>query len=387
MRQNHYLVSLNGGLKLRPTQTDVTATVVEAIKKVGPRNSTLISRITGIPTETVRYKINKQLTAKGFRIHVIVDVHKLAMKRQSLVLDFSDDYREIAPQILESFNQLAYLIYYGRTMPKGEFITLVTLPTDFEAEYVGFLDGLVKMGMLRSYDRTQLEWIHYHSFRPEYFDFPSKSFDIDWQRLGTVKVRTGEDYATTISKKPIADYSDLLILKELQINSLQSIVDISRKVKIHPKTLRYHYNQHILRRKLVSEYGVRWMGDIESTRRHAILYMRFFVRDASSRELALAQDVFLRLPFVWSDALSEDSRLYMVEVSLPISQYIDMMEYVTRKIGSIARKLDFIFIDRSATNAFTTPYHMFREGAWVFNPDDSLERFSRLAMEIDKIKK
>ena len=75
------------------TQTDTTVTIVNTIKEVGPRNVTLISRITGIPTETVRYKINKQLAAKGFRVHIAVDFHKLAMKSYSVVLDFSDEYR------------------------------------------------------------------------------------------------------------------------------------------------------------------------------------------------------------------------------------------------------------------------------------------------------
>jgi len=367
--------------------TDTTAKIVEAIKRVGPRNSSLISRITGVPTETVRYKINKQLAAKGFRIHVIVDVHRLAMKRQSIVLDFSDDYGEIGPQILESFSQLAYLIYYGRIMPRGEFITLVSLPTNFELEYVRFLDGLVKMGVLRSYDRKQLTWMRYHSFRSEHFDFSSATFDVDWQRLEGVEVRPGEEYAKTVSDEPLADYDDLLILKELQINSFQAIIDIARKIKIHPKTLRYHYNQHVLKNELISEYTVRWMGDIESTKRHAVLYMRYFVRDASSSQLAFAQDVFLRLPFVWSDALSEDARVYMVEVILPVSQYVDMMEYLTKKLGPLARKVDFIFIDRSATNLFTIPYHMFREGDWTFSTADALARFSRLAEEVERGKK
>ncbi|MFQ6076117.1 MAG: hypothetical protein ACE5Z5_08290, partial [Candidatus Bathyarchaeia archaeon] len=86
--------------------------IVEAIKRVGPRNCSLISRLTGIPVETVRYKIRRQLIRKGIRVHLSVDYNKLCLLRNWITLDFNDEYSELAPSMLDVLSRIGYLTYY-----------------------------------------------------------------------------------------------------------------------------------------------------------------------------------------------------------------------------------------------------------------------------------
>ncbi|MEM0054529.1 MAG: hypothetical protein QXL89_10120, partial [Nitrososphaeria archaeon] len=51
--------------------------IVDSIKKYGPKNISAISRTTGLPIETVRYRIKNQLKEMGIRFHISINYLKL----------------------------------------------------------------------------------------------------------------------------------------------------------------------------------------------------------------------------------------------------------------------------------------------------------------------
>ncbi len=169
-------------------RVDEIGCIVEAIKRVGPRNCSLISRMTGIPTETVRYKIDEQLVRKGIIIRVSVDYNKLGLARNWLTLNFSDEYDELAPRILDALSKIGYLIYYGRVVPRRNYVSIAALPPKAKAEYRKFLNGLIDLSILTSYKMDELAWVRYLSMRPEYYDFSTRTWKINWEGLNQSKV-------------------------------------------------------------------------------------------------------------------------------------------------------------------------------------------------------
>lgn len=355
---------------------DELSHIVEAIKKVGPRNCSLISRMTGIPVETVRYKIRKQLMRKWVKFHVSVDYNKLGLVRNWVTLNFNDGYDEVAPKILDTLSKVGYLIYYGRVIPQGNYVSLIALPIRANAEYKRFLNSLIDIGALTSYEINELAWVRSLSMRSEYYNFSTGTWNIDWERLDQSKVIVKE-MGVNYANEPLVDKIDLLILKEFQINSAASIAAIARKLRMEPKTIRYHYMEHIIRRDLIVNYIVRWQRDIERNERHSFLRMFIQFKNLMRRELLGVQNVFHRLPFTWFDALSSDQRLYLVYVTLPMTQYINALDYLRRNISGNGHKFEIDLIDPTCTKSYTIPYEMFDGNqGWVFDAEKTFKKLN-----------
>jgi len=345
-------------------------TIVETIKRVGPRNVSLISRLTGIPVETVRYKIRRQLIKNGIGGHISVNYSKLGLVRQWLALNFDGKFRDFAPKMFATLSKTGYLIYYGRILPEGTYISIIALPPRLQAQYVEFLDRLMDLGILASYEMDELAWIRHLSMRPEYYDFETKAWKVNWDSLHQSKVIVKKMLDTEVGE-PLVDKSDLLILKELQIDSMKPISQIAKGLGLKPKTVRYHYMEHILRRGLITNFIVRWQGSKEDIQR---LTLNAFIefRNLTERSLLDLQKAFHRLPFTWFDAVSNNQSLYLAFLSLPVTQYISLLNYL--RVSVSAYKFGIKLVDMSCAQAYTIPYEMFNETqGWVFNPEKTLK--------------
>ncbi|MEM2632939.1 MAG: hypothetical protein QXO29_03455, partial [Nitrososphaerota archaeon] len=117
--------------------------LIEAIKKYGPRNFSLLSRVTGIPVETIRYKICKQFKEKGIGVHLGIDYNKLALVRTWAKLEFKESFLPHAEKFLEKLSEIGYLIYYASTLPYNEYYAMFAIPTRYRKEYREFLNSLI----------------------------------------------------------------------------------------------------------------------------------------------------------------------------------------------------------------------------------------------------
>jgi len=347
-------------------------TIVEAIKRVGPRNVSLISRLTGIPVETVRYKIRRQLIKNGIGVHVGVDYDRLGLVRCWLDLNFDERCRDSAPQVLEMLSKTGYLIYYGRILPQGTYISIIALPPNLKARYVEFLNSMVNLGILASYRMDDLAWIRHLSMRPEYYSFDTKTWNVDWESLHQSRVIVKKMMDSDVGE-PMADKTDLLILSELQIDSMKPISKIAKNLGLKSKTVRYHYMEHIIRRGLITNFIVRWQG-LGAKAWRSTLNMPIELRDLTRGSLLEVQKAFHRLPFTWFDAVSSNQSLYLAFVSLPIDQYVNFLNYLRTNITDYDRRFGIKFIDTSCADSYTVPYEMFDEArGWIFNPEETLE--------------
>ncbi len=360
--------------------------IVEAIKRVGPRNCSLISRLTGIPVETVRYKIRRQLIRKGIRVQLSVNYNKLGLVRNWVTLDFNDEYSDLAPNMLDVLSKIGYLTYYGRIVPQGNYASIIAFPIEAKAEYRSFMKGLIDLGILSSYQLDELAYIGYLSMRPEYYDFNTRTWNIDWETLARSKAIVKETekeyvYETT------ADKIDVLLLKELQIDSTASLTKIARKLGIEPNTVRYHYMEHILRGRLITNYFIRWQAALGKDERYSTLAMVVHFRNLTREELSIAQEALRALPFTWFDALSNDRSLYLVYITLPITLYVKVLDYLRRKVSKHGMNFWVSLIDPSCSMGYTIPYEMFDgERGWIFNAERTLEKLGSAVALLKGIK-
>jgi len=356
--------------KVNPPELEVR--LVEAIKKTGPQNISHLARVLGCHEETIRYKIKKQFRNLGFRIHADVDYRAVGLELHWATLRFPKSQLESANSILAALNKVGYLTYYARIIPQGYYAALFALPAGSSAEYRKFLDHLKSIGIVESFSLSEVLVSRHNSMNPKYFNFRSGTWDLDWSRIRL----DGVNPLITEAKKPTfpVDLYDLLIIKELQKDALQHLVEIGRKLKVNQKTLEYHYRTHVQKERLIPAYTVRWTQDIEKSLAHSIQIARLSANGLSSEEFIRLQAAVSRIPFLWAEELLRDGT-YIATVLIPAQEAVGTFDYISSEVPNLDSRINVGYIRPRDAYLFTIPFEMFENG-WSFALDRLESDFS-----------
>ena len=343
---------------------DLEARIITAIGAAGPRNVAQISRMTGAHQETIRYKIKKRFGRLGFKFHAVVDYDKLGLSLHWGTLDFSNVYGSIASQALRALNQVGYLTYYARLVPQGNYVALFALPQGTAGQYRDFLSGLVSKGILTRFALEEVLVTRHKVMDPRFFNFRSGRWEIEWNK---VTEQPPIPIPSERRQRPADfDYYDLLVIKELQKDSLQHLTGIAKKLKVHQKTLEYHYRTHVQKWKLIPSYRIRWAQDITKRPVHSTVMTRMRFTDLSRPEFAKIQAAISKVPFLWQEDLLQGGT-YTAMMYVPLVDLINVSSYVTKAAPGLASRVEVAFINASDASSFTIPHHMYQDGAWKFN--------------------
>lgn len=359
--------------------------MLKVIERIGPRNCSAVSRLTGIPIETVRYRLNKHLLNRDIAINPSVDFNKLALTIAWLNLRFQDGYRTEAPELFDILSKVGYLVYYSRTTPSSDFVAVAMPPAGRIDGYESFLKGLVDLGFLQNYTLVELAGFNYPGIWMNHYDPITHNWEIDWEKLEQSEVEVPELEGFP-APEPMADQADLFILKEMQLNLTQPLVQIAKKLKMDPRSLSYHYRDHILGRRLIRKYVIQWQRERPSLKDEVLVLREFWeFRDLKKRDLEYLRKLFNRIPFTHLEGVSTDQSFYLAQTVAPLGYYIPMLNYVRQHLNSgLIRKLTSAVVDPSCAGAYTLPYEMFsKEGGWIFDLERSLTIFQGIVLSVE----
>jgi len=366
---------------IRAESPDLEARIITAIGTAGPRNVAQISRMTGAHQETIRYKIKKRFGRLGFRFHAEVDVEKLGLSLHWAALDFAKAYYGMAPQILRALNQVGYLTYFAKVVPQGNYVALFALPANTSDQYVEFLNKLREEGVLAGFTLDKVNVSRHKTMDPRFFNFRSGKWEIEWDKvaeqkpipLSTVGRPHAEDF----------DYYDLLVIKELEKDSLQHLTGIAKKLKVHQKTLEYHYRTHVQKWKLIPSYRIRWTQDTTKRLIHSVATTIVTFRNLSNLEFTEVQAAMSKIPFLWTEDLIEGGT-YIALLYVPVTDMINMTSYISKVLPNLASRVEVGFVEPANSTSFTIPYNMYQGDSWRFDlnqMEKSLRKESVIALK------
>jgi DNA-binding Lrp family transcriptional regulator len=366
---------------IRDESPDLEARIITAIGSAGPRNVAQISRMTGAHQETIRYKIKKRFGRLGFRFHAEVDFDKIGLHLHWAALDFTKPYYEMAPQILRALNQVGYLTYYAKIVPQGNYVALFSLPENTADQYKEFLSGLTDKGILSSFALDEVLVSRHKVMDPHYFNFRSGRWEIEWE-----KVTEKPPIPMPLDNKPHTedfDYYDLLVIKELQKDSLQHLTGIAKKLKVHQKTLEYHYRTHVQKWKLIPSYTIRWTQDTTKRIIHSVATMLLEFHNLSRLEFTEVQAAISKIPFLWTEDLLEGGT-YVAMMYVPVTDMINATGYISKVFPNLSSRVKVGFVEQPNASSFTIPYNMYQDGRWKFDlrqMENSLRRESAVSIK------
>jgi hypothetical protein len=360
-----------------------TVQLVKLLAEVGP-DIPEISRRLGQFKESVRYRYKEKILSKGFSVQASVNHEALGLRRMILLVDFADPYREYAQSILSAMNELCYLVGFSKQLIGTGYVVMVSVPSAFESEVREFFMGLKEKGMFTTVEVLGFDWIRVVPMKAEYYDFDSGRWDFEWGNPPT-DLQSAQYIPSTPAR---FDYTDLLILKELQMDANKSLKEISDKLQVNYKKLAWHYNAHVKRRNLIRGFAINWMGtrydyELEKAlhRKHRYFAVDLIARNVGEYEIMTLRRQMNATPFIVAECVGRD---YFARLSIPVDFVVEGMQYLGKVATMVKDKVSLYPGDLTDALTFTISYQRYNpsQKEWTFNGQEVSKRFEELIVQI-----
>lgn len=365
------------------------ARLAKLIMKMGP-DIDLIARMSGQYKETIRYRYKEKILGKGFAIQAKLSFQGMGMVRVIMTVRVGEEYASYAKEVFTAMNKICYLTSFASLMPEGAYMIHATIPKEYRGRFVELMKQLKERGIFSSIDFCNFEWFRNVPMRAEYYNFEHGFWEFDWDK----PVEHGkEDHELAYEPFKI-DRVDLLIMKEMQVDSTRSLSDIREAIKtndgieINYKTLAWHWSRHVQEKRMISGYTLRWMGTrydsvSEKTmhRQHRYVVVPILVRGVSDAERLRLMSEMNKVPFIWSEAAGED---YYAQFAFPVEMVNDAFTFLKGVLAGFGERASYHIVDQTNAVGFTLSHALFDEEKrqWRFEESEILMRFQNLMMKI-----
>jgi DNA-binding Lrp family transcriptional regulator len=366
-----------------------TGQLAKMITEVGPNISEIARRL-GQFKESVRYRYKEKLLNKGFSVRVAVDHEKLGLRRVIMLMDFDEGYSDVAELMLNILSNEGYLVGFEKILPDGKFLVHASVPDELVETYREFFAGLKEKGYFKSFEFHTFHWFRNPPMKTEMYDFDEGRWDFDWSTETKVNRQTAS-YMPSAREK--FDATDLLILKQLQMDGNRSLAEMAETLKINYKTLTWHFRKHIEERKLIKGYVINWMGtkydykaDRALNKKHTYVFVAVLFSELDQAKRIDVMSRLNQLPFIWSEAVGDR---YEAELVFPIESITEGLQHLAEVLSETKANARYFILDQRHALSFSIIPELYNESrqAWVFNEQILVSRFENLLQKAKQIRK
>jgi len=350
----------------------------------------LIARISGQYKETIRYRYKEKILGKGFALQARLNLQGLGLKRIIMKVRLAEAYAPYVKELFLAMNKMCFVTSYASLMPEQEFLVHANVPKEFKEDFVQLMTKLRELGMFTSLKFYDFDWFRNVPMRAEYYDFDHGVWEFDWG----APVEHGREDNESVFDPFNFDKTDLLIMKEMQVDATRSLSEIRDAIKkedsldINYKTLAWHWTKHVQEKRMINGYALRWMGTkydpvAESVKRkpHTYMFVPILVRHVSESERLTLSAEMNKVPFIWSEAAGED---YYAQFAFPVEMVNDAFLFLKDVMSRFGERAEYHIVDQMNTLSFILSYQLYDDAQrkWSFNSAETLMLFQSLVMKI-----
>lgn len=335
--------------------------LIETIRQVGVSNYSLISRLTGLSAETVRYKVNKQLGKMGLGILVNIDYAQLGFSMGLLRVKSN-------PRAEKSWLDVAsYLLLESKSMGAESYVCMYAIPFRFKKKYIDSVTELQRAGLVESFESQEISWIRYPPMRSEFFDLDSGKWNVDWKRVDLTSSEMGPT-SHLVNQDAKVDYIDTKILRFMQEDPTISPAKIAQKLNANARTIRYHYAEHVQKGRLILGNNVRWIKGVSPGKTPEIMQIATIFRNLDPEELNAVRKLCNKIPFTLIEAAFEN-RGYFAFLDVPLEYFHETMAYIDRNTSLYNNKKELVILDPTKTQFMNLSDELYdKERGWRLMP-------------------
>ena len=356
------------------------AKLIESIDRVGIQNISLLSRMTGMPIETIRYTMKKRFPNLGLNVRTPLNHSALGLERYFVSLRLTEGAALSQSTVLNALNSDAFLTYRCEAPIERRHLAFFSVPVSLVDEFRAFLNTLVEEDVLAEYSCQSLEWSRHPELKSKYYDFGSGLWSIDWDEIKKSQEAPPQPTKNEEpSASPEIDSTDTLIIKELELDSWRNIADIARKLGLNERTVRWHYSKHVGALAYPSYVS---LNPVSSDKlRQAVGFVHEF-NAVTKNNLAKLRLLFNNFPFSWFEGGSKEG-YYQVHSALPAEHFMGSVRFLNASLAEITDTWKAWTVDLSTVHAYTIPYQNFdADKGWFFEKGAALKAVLPQKMKI-----
>ncbi len=356
--------------------------ILQALTEVGPRNLSEVARAIGIPRATLRFRINRMISHPkvSFKCNATVYHNFLGMKKAIVVAKASPGKEQLLYDCMKANDFWMHLVRsYGEC--EG-CLAVYTIPVNHEQEFEEFIQTIQDLGVA---EETRIYWstcFQAGKITPEWFDEKTLGWSLPWDELLKEIEKADTELPFTLTdpdKFPnYGDDIDVFILGELEKDALQHLQSIARKLGISLQRARYHYEKHLVERKLLEGFEVFIFPYDPEYSDEILLFLEFY----NHEYLAKFANSVMDKHFVrgLGKILGENSLI--VSVSLPRKEFrklMDILSNLARK--KILKNYRYVIADIRTHSRQPLPYNLFEKNKWIYQHKNHIAKLRKLVQD------
>jgi hypothetical protein len=381
-----------GGEETAPVRKSGTArraqrelVILEHMQRIGP-DVTQISKMTGIPRETVRYLYKEHILKKRIRVQREIDHEKLGLSYIEFLVKFPSEVDRLFDPRQGPFAGLWENIYSSsiyRIIPDNYRFIGHLAPPSLHPRLEQFYEKLEKIGLCRVIERYHADHLVHAPMWVEKYDIERNAWDFDWEVRG--KKRPPIAVESPVSEPVELDRTDLEIVSLQQMDPQASMSSLAAKMKMKQPTFAYHWREHITGRGFYKGWYVRWLGthlDPKTgliLRRHSSAAINVLARDLSPVEMMNFRAQLHSIPFLWGEQIGTHVGEVNAETLVPGNELVDYFDFLGKITAQLQDKVRIMMVDQQSSSVQALHPHLFDEsrGGWFYMGDlilDALEK-------------
>ena len=370
-------IKIREGLSTYDKIDNIDVKILEGLSLLGPRNLTLIAEHLGMPPTTVRYRVCRMLDDKILFLHLNPYHTNMGLRKAVIFVEAVLGYEDLLLDCLRVNDYWLYLSWiYGRCEGWGG---VWTVPRDNVDDFKLFLKSLVDLGVARSVD---INWTTCHEgipVRSRWFSIEENSWVFNWDEWITEVEEIEGELPWTVKDPedwPIrVDYTDLLIIKELEKDGRATMTDISKNIGIPLETVKYHFRQHVSKRDLIEGYQIEIFRFPPLSTESLFFKFNFDDHEKFTKfAISLHDKPF---PTFMGKILSQNS--LVSHINLPKKEFRKFIKALSTLIRKgLLKSYQYWIQDMFTQWRETIPYEHFENGGWKYDIEVQLEEMANI---------
>ena len=355
----------------------VDVDILEGISQLGPRNLFQVAKKIQLPHTTVRFRVMRMVQDSLLFLHLIPDISKMGLERAVVFTEAAFGFETSFLDFLRINDFFAFLCpIYGRFEGCAG---IWTIPHDKTKEFQAFLSHLQDMGVAKNVEVLWTTSFHNISVSGRWYDEEEEAWAFSWgEWLNEVETIQGE--LPKILDEPEdwplnVDYTDLLILKELEIDARKSMPEISQRLGMSLPKIKYHYHEHVAKRGLIGGHQVeiyRFPFPLCE-----ILFFKFEFDDHDKMKRFALSLMDKPIAINIGKVIGENaliSHIYLPKWQL--RRFIQALSTLAKK--GCLKRYQYYIQDMYNTFRETIPFENFKDNKWSYNHDSHIENIKML---------
>ncbi|MFQ6086727.1 MAG: AsnC family protein [Candidatus Bathyarchaeia archaeon] len=351
--------------------------IIEGVASYGPRNISQVARTLGMPIEMVRRRIKRMRSRKLLWLHADIYHTNLGLKKAVVIAEATPGYEKLLSNCLKAND---FWIYITRCYGRFEgYLGIYTIPKNHCNDFEGFLAKLKEVGVVQN---THIFWSTcFQNVNPttNWFDPYSQEWVFPWETwIEEIQTREANLPSTLQDPEdfPIkGDYVDIFILKEMEKDATINFSDIAMMLGLTLQDVRYHYHEHVVKRRLLEGFEVEVFPYDETASDIYFLVFRF----PDMKKMAKFALSLLDKPFVFFLGKILGQPGMVGQLYLPRKEFKNFKDSLSTLIRrGFLQSYDYMIQHSDEWSRQTIPYEFFENETWIYNHEKHIRTLKEL---------